>query len=42
MLCMGFKRKEIKELMPKIIDFSELGEFIYQPVKNIPVVCVLS
>lgn len=34
MLCMGFKRKEIKELMPKIIDFSELGEFIYQPVKK--------
>ena len=31
---MGFKRKEIKELMPKIIDFSELGEFIYQPVKK--------
>ena len=42
MLCMGFKRKEIKELMPKIIDFSELGEFIYQPVKNIQVVCVRS
>ena len=31
---MGFKLKEIKELMPKIIDFSELGEFIYQPVKK--------
>lgn len=34
MLCMGFKRKEIKELMPQVIEFSELGEFIYQPVKN--------
>lgn len=34
MLCMGFKRKEIKELTPKIIEFSELGEFIYQPVKK--------
>ena len=33
MLCMGFKRKEIKELMPQVIEFSELGEFIYQPVK---------
>ena len=40
MLCMGFKRKEIKKLMPQIIEFSELGEFIYQPVKNIQVVCV--
>ena len=40
MLCMGFKRKEIKKLMPEIIEFSELGEFIYQPVKNIQVVCV--
>ncbi|ANZ34073.1 teichoic acids export ABC transporter ATP-binding subunit TagH [Staphylococcus carnosus] len=34
MLCMGFKPKEIKELTPKIIEFSELGEFIYQPVKK--------
>lgn len=34
MLCMGFKRKEIKELMPQVIEFSELGEFIHQPVKN--------
>ena len=34
MLCMGFRRKEIKELMPQVIDFSELGEFIYQPVKK--------
>ena len=38
----GSNVKEIKELMPKIIDFSELGEFIYQPVKNIQVVCVRS
>lgn len=34
MLCMGFKRKEIKELMPQVIEFSELGEFIFQPVKK--------
>ena len=31
---MGFKRKEIKQLMPQVIEFSELGEFIHQPVKN--------
>ncbi|UXR69895.1 MULTISPECIES: teichoic acids export ABC transporter ATP-binding subunit TagH [unclassified Staphylococcus] len=34
MLCMGFSKKQIKELTPKIIEFSELGEFIYQPVKK--------
>ena len=42
MLCMGFKRKEIKQLMPQVIEFSELGEFIHQPVKIIQVVCVLN
>ncbi len=30
----ALKRKEIKKLMPEIIEFSELGEFIYQPVKK--------
>ena len=40
MLCMGFKKKEIKRLMPQVIEFSELGEFIYQPVKTIQAVCV--
>lgn len=34
MLCMGFTRKQIKELTPEVIEFSELGEFIYQPVKK--------
>lgn len=34
MLCMGFSKKDIKELTPKIIEFSELGEFLYQPVKK--------
>lgn len=34
MLCLGFSKKEIKRLTPEIIEFSELGEFIYQPVKK--------
>lgn len=34
MLCMGFPKKNIKELTPKIIEFSELGEFIFQTVKK--------
>lgn len=34
LLLMGYSKKEIKELTPKIIEFSELGEFIYQPVKK--------
>ena len=37
---MGFKRKKLKRLMPQVIEFSELGEFIYQPVKTIQAVCV--
>ncbi len=34
LLLMGFNKREIKELTPKIIEFSELGEFIHQPVKK--------
>lgn len=34
LLLMGFSKNKIKELTPKIIDFSELGEFINQPVKK--------
>ncbi|MGK9045085.1 teichoic acids export ABC transporter ATP-binding subunit TagH [Mammaliicoccus vitulinus] len=34
MLLLGFNKKQIKELTPEIIEFSELGEFIYQPVKK--------
>lgn len=37
---MGFKRKEIKAMTPKIIEFSELGEFIINQLKSIQVVCV--
>lgn len=33
-LMLGFTQKEIKELEPKIIKFSELGAFIDQPVKS--------
>jgi teichoic acid transport system ATP-binding protein len=34
MLMMGFDKHQIKELEPEIIDFSELGRFIDQPVKS--------
>jgi teichoic acid transport system ATP-binding protein len=33
-LMLGFSKKEIKELEPKIIEFAELGKFIDQPVKS--------
>jgi teichoic acid transport system ATP-binding protein len=33
-LMLGFDKYEIKEMMPDIIDFSELGKFIDQPVKS--------
>ncbi|WP_368653163.1 teichoic acids export ABC transporter ATP-binding subunit TagH [Ornithinibacillus sp. 4-3] len=34
LLMLGFSRKKIKELEQKIIEFSELGKFIDQPVKS--------
>ncbi len=33
-LLLGFTEKEIKRKLPEIIDFSELGEFIYKPVQT--------
>ncbi|WP_188454989.1 teichoic acids export ABC transporter ATP-binding subunit TagH [Virgibacillus oceani] len=33
-LMLGFSKEEIKELEPKIIEFSELDKFIDQPVKS--------
>lgn len=33
-LMLGFTKKEIKALEPEIIEFSELGKFIDQPVKS--------
>lgn len=33
-LMLGFTKKEIKEVEPEIIEFSELGKFIDQPVKS--------
>lgn len=33
-LMLGFKKKEIQELEPEIIDFADLGKFIDQPVKK--------
>lgn len=33
-LLMGYTKEKIAEVMPEIIEFSELGDFIYQPVKQ--------
>lgn len=33
-LMLGFSKKEIKELMPEIIEFADIGKFIDQPVKS--------
>jgi len=33
-LMLGFNKKQIKEMEPDIIEFSELGKFIDQPVKS--------
>lgn len=30
----GLKNRDIRTLFPRILEFSELGEFIYEPVKN--------
>lgn len=32
-IILGLKKKEIKALLPSIIEFSEIGEFIKEPVK---------
>ncbi|MDQ0160539.1 teichoic acids export ABC transporter ATP-binding subunit TagH [Alkalibacillus salilacus] len=34
LLMLGFNKKQIRELEPDIIEFSELGQFIDQPVKS--------
>lgn len=36
-LMLGFSKQEITNMMPEIIDFADIGDFIDQPVKNIRV-----
>src|SRR5699024_1085263 len=31
---MGFSKKRIQEIKDRVIDFAELGDFLYQPVKK--------
>lgn len=31
---MGFSRREMEEKMPDILDFADIGDFVYQPVKT--------
>jgi lipopolysaccharide transport system ATP-binding protein len=33
-VILGYNRKQIDKLIPEIIEFSELGDFINQPIKN--------
>lgn len=33
-MLLGFTKEEIEELLPEIIEFSELGNFIYKPVRT--------
>jgi ABC-type polysaccharide/polyol phosphate transport system ATPase subunit len=33
-IVLGYKREEIEKLVPEILEFSELGDFINQPIKN--------
>ena len=34
MLLMGFTREETEKVLPQILEFADIGDFIYQPVKH--------
>ena len=31
---MGFSKKEMDEKLPDILEFADIGDFVYQPVKT--------
>ena len=37
---MGFSKKEMEAKLQDILDFADIGDFVYQPVKRIPAVCL--
>ncbi len=36
---MGFSKEEIDARLQDILDFADIGDFVYQPVRHIPAVC---
>ena len=37
---MGFSKEEVDARLQDILDFADIGDFVYQPVNLIPAVCL--